>query len=357
MRRRTVITGIGVVALGAAAAVTLAFGSAPDGTAKAAALPPATAKVTRTTLVETKTVAGTLGYGEPVPVGVTGGGTLTWLAPEGDTVRRGEPLYKVDQRPVVVLYGKLPLYRTLRAGVDGDDVEQLEENLAALGYTGFTVDDAYTDGTAAAVTSWQEDLGLTETGTVEPGQVVITPSAVRIGERTARVGDRVGGGQVLAYTGTTRLVTVDLEVADQSLAVKGRKVSVHIPGGTTVEGKIARVGTVAEASEDSGDTPQGTGSTTSEATIEVTVEIAEQRKLGSLAAAPVDVDFVSGERTDVLAVPVAALLALAEGGYGVQLVDGATTRIVAVETGMFADGKVEISGTGIDEGATVGVPS
>jgi len=59
---------------------------------------------------------------------------------------------------------------------------------------------------------------------------------------------------------------------------------------------------------------------------------------------------------DVLAVPVAALLALPKGGFGVQVVDGDTTRIVAVKTGMFAAGQVEVSGRDVAEGVTVGVP-
>jgi hypothetical protein len=62
------------------------------------------------------------------------------------------------------------------------------------------------------------------------------------------------------------------------------------------------------------------------------------------------------ERADVLTVPVNALLALAEGGYGLELVnpDG-TTEIVAVETGLFADGRVEVEGPDLDDGLTVGV--
>jgi hypothetical protein len=59
----------------------------------------------------------------------------------------------------------------------------------------------------------------------------------------------------------------------------------------------------------------------------------------------------------VLTVPVAALLALAEGGYGVQVVTGTATRIVAVRTGLFAAGRVEVSGDGLTEGMTVGMPS
>jgi multidrug efflux pump subunit AcrA (membrane-fusion protein) len=88
----------------------------------------------------------------------------------------------------------------------------------------------------------------------------------------------------------------------------------------------------------------------------VTVTIADQNKLGSLDGAPVDVDFVSQERKGVLAVPVAALLALPQGGYGVQVVQGGATSVVAVRIGMFAAGRVEISGNGIAEGVTVGVP-
>jgi hypothetical protein len=56
-------------------------------------------------------------------------------------------------------------------------------------------------------------------------------------------------------------------------------------------------------------------------------------------------------------VPVGALLALAEGGYGVQVVDGSTTRYLPVSTGMFGNGLVEISGDGVREGMTVGVPA
>jgi peptidoglycan hydrolase-like protein with peptidoglycan-binding domain len=370
MMPKLLITGAAVVLLGAAVAgLALAWGSAAKQPAANPALPPATAQVTRTTLVETKKVSGTLGYGDAVPVSAAQTGTLTWIAPEGATVKRGQPLFKVDQRPVVALYGPLPLYRTLRVGVEGTDVNQFEENLSELGYTGFTVDDTYTAATARVVRRWQADLGLPETGTVEPGEVVVTPGAVRVAEHTARVGDRIGGdtgggGSVLSYTGTTRLVTVQLEVADQALAAKSRTVTVTVPGRGPVEGTIAQIGTVATAPEQPGNAPGeqpssapgGSSSTAADARVQVTVTIADQKRLGALDGAPVDVDFVSQQRRDVLAVPVAALLALPGGGYGIQVVEGGATRIVAVKTGMFAAGRVEISGAGIAAGVTVGVP-
>jgi peptidoglycan hydrolase-like protein with peptidoglycan-binding domain len=365
-RRKLLITGAAVVILGAAGAgFVLAWGSDAEEPAADPALPPAIAEVTRTTLVETKTVPGTLGYGEPVPIGAGRRGTLTWIAPVGSTVKRGESLFKVDERAVVALYGSLPLYRTLRDGAKGRDVRQLERNLAGLGRTGFTVDDTYSAATAEVVRTWQAKLGLPGSGTVEPGQVVFTPGPVRIAGHTARVGDAVGGesgeggGALLSYTGTTRLVIVELEVADRALAVKGRTVTVTVPGLRSVKGKISRVGTVITSLGETpgeGAAPEGTSPAASNARIEVTVTVANQKALGPLDAAPVDVDFASSKREGVLAVPVAALLALPEGGFGLEVVDGATTRIVPVKTGTFAAGRVEVRGNGIAEGVRVGVP-
>jgi peptidoglycan hydrolase-like protein with peptidoglycan-binding domain len=360
MKRKFLVTGAAaVIVAGAVAGAVLARGSAPK--EPRAKLPPATAEIIRTTLVETKTVSGTLGYGDPVPISATGTGTLTWIAPVGSRVERGKPLFKVDERPVVALYGPLPPYRTIGVGTKGADVKQLEQNLARLGYTGFTVDDTYTPATAAAVRTWQGDLGLPTSGTIDPSQVVFAPGPVRIAEHTTRVGDTIGGGSreggasVLSFTGTTQLVTVDLVVADRALAVKGRTVTVTIPGVGAVEGKISEIGTVATAQDEASAASGTTSSAAADARIQMTVAIADQKALGSLDAAPVDVDLVSEERKNVLAVPVAALLALADGGYGVEIVDGATTRIVAVKTGMFAAGRVEVSGNRIAAGTRVGV--
>jgi membrane fusion protein, multidrug efflux system len=364
MRRKLLIAAAtAAIVGGAVVGLVLAFGSAAKEPAADSALPPATARVGRTTLVETKTVPGTLGFGDPVPINATGPGVLTWIASVGSRVKRGKPLFKVDERPVVALYGSLPLYRELRPGRVGRDVRQLERNLAALGYSGFTVDDTYTAGTANAVRGWQADLGLPKTGTVELGRLLFTPGPVRIAGHSARIGDTIGresgGATVLSYTGTTRLVSVELEVADRPLAVKGRTVTVTIPGRRPVRGTIAQVGTAITAqgaAPEEGTAPESTNATTADAVVEVTVTIADQKALGSLDAAPVDVDFVSSKREDVLAVPVTALLALPRGGFGVEVVDGASTRIAPVKTGMFAAGQVEVSGKGVAAGMRVGVP-
>jgi len=84
-----------------------------------------------------------------------------------------------------------------------------------------------------------------------------------------------------------------------------------------------------------------------------TFAVDDMAAIGSLDAGSVDIEITTGAREGVLAVPVGALLALAEGGYGVEVVDGGARQIVAVSTGLFADGKVEVTGDGLAEGMTV----
>jgi len=351
MKRGAVLGAGGLVLVAAAAAAaTVGFGGADASTSERSSLPPATATITRATLTQTETVDGTLGYGEATALKARGaGGTLTWLPAEGAVVSRGQPLYEVDGDPVALLYGGTPLYRTLSAGVEGPDVKLFEQNLSALGYDGFTVDSEYTSSTADAVERWQEDLGVDETGQVAVGQAVVAPDQLRVADLQLSTGDPANG-PVFTYTGTTRIVSVDLEVDKQQLVKKGVAASVELPSGKRVQGKVSEVGTVAVKSS------SGTSSGEETTTVDVTVTVADQKALGTLDEAPVDVTLQAEQRKDVLTVPLNALVALAEGGYGVQVVEGATTRYVAVDTGMFAGSKVEVSGDGLTEGMVVGVP-
>lgn len=330
-------------------------------------LPPATAEVTERTLVETEEAEGTLGYGDEQELSGGGGaqgGVITKLAAEGRTVKRGETLYRVNDEPVVLLSGKLPLYRTLVDGIeDGPDIKQLEKNLDALGYgEDLVIDQEFTGATTEAIEQWQDDLGLEETGRIEPGQVVVLPEAVRVASHQMRPGDQAGPGQpVFSYTGTDRMVTIDLEVDDRELVHEGDDVTVELPDGTEVDGTISEVSSVAEssASDDSG--VAGGESSAEDATIEVTVDVPDGKATEGFDQAPVDVALTSDEREDVLTVPVMALLALSEGGYGVEVVPGAgqgkTSEIVPVDLGMFAEGQVEVSGPGLEAGTKVGVPA
>lgn len=373
--RTSVVVVAGVAVLAAAATTAAALGLGPTDSQPTAnvGLPPATGTVTRTTLTQTEKVNGTLGYGSASTVsargglggsgstggaGGTGGGsggsgsaTLTWLPAAGSIVERGRPVFRVNELPVSLIYGTVPIYRVLRSGLTGADVKQLEQNLSALGYKGFTVDDEFTSATASAVREWQVDLGRDETGTVDADEVVVAPGAIRVAELKAGVGD-AANGPVLTYTGTTRVVDVALDVSLQHLVRKGISATVTLPDGRTVDGTVDSVGTVATTSGGNGVGGAGGSSTT----VAVVVAVTDQRALGTLDAAPVTVTLQADRREDVLTVPVAALVALAEGGYGVQVVDGDSAYYVAVQTGMFAGGQVEVTGDGIIEGTVVGLP-
>jgi hypothetical protein len=85
------------------------------------------------------------------------------------------------------------------------------------------------------------------------------------------------------------------------------------------------------------------------------VDVADQGALGKADSGTVRVEYVADTHADVLTVPVEALVALGEGGFGLEIRGGGTPRVVAVKVGLFGGGQVEVSGDGIAEGTTVGV--
>jgi peptidoglycan hydrolase-like protein with peptidoglycan-binding domain len=184
-RRRAAVGALVVVAGAIAALVALGGGSA--GRRPATTGVPAgdtTATVSRRTLTESASVDGTLGYGTPMELYDRLSGTFTWLPSAGATIGRGGTLFRVDNLPVVLMYGTLPAYRALKQGVSaGPDVAELNRNLIDLGYD---PDGAIGDvedfgaATAAAVRRWQKAEGLEETGEVELGRVIFAPSARRV---------------------------------------------------------------------------------------------------------------------------------------------------------------------------------
>src|SRR6202022_2740724 len=91
--------------------------------------------VTKRDLTDRLDVNGTLGYGATRTIVNHLQGTITQEAALGSIVDRGQALYAVDAKPVVLMFGDTPAYRDFRLGMsDGPDVKQLEENLLALGF-------------------------------------------------------------------------------------------------------------------------------------------------------------------------------------------------------------------------------
>jgi hypothetical protein len=382
-----VVIAIGVAAAAGLAATGALGGEDAEAPASGPSGPAATAQVERTTLTSSETVQGTLGYGDVATVqaiGPSGGGAdtgagqpaqdgapaqdaggdaadegagiVTWMPNEGSTIRRGDTVYSVDGAKFPLFYGDTPLYRTLSDGSEGGDVEMLERNLDKLGYTGFTVDETYSSDTADAVSDWQEDMGREETGVVEAGDAVTAEGARRVAALQTWPGAS-SEGTILDWTGTERVVTVDLDAQFEDLVRVGTKAEVELPNGTTVDGKVTDIGTPPTAEDSASGGAGAEGEEDEESTLPLQLEVAQQDELGRYQAAPVDVVLKADTRENVLAVPVNALVARQGGGYAVQKVTaGGSTEYVPVELGMFADGLVEVTGDGVEEGMSVGVP-
>jgi peptidoglycan hydrolase-like protein with peptidoglycan-binding domain len=345
-----------LLVLGAAVGVWVSTGS--DDRAPVATGVVATAKVERGTLSATESWDGTVEYGAAFTVNSSAAGTVTRLLGQGERVGRGDELYRVDERPVTLLVGEVPMYRDLAIGDSGVDVRQLETNLAKLGYDGFETDTVFTASTAEAVRAWQRKVGVEPTGSVARSDVVFAPAGGRVDAVHVRAGSVVSpGAPILDLTGTDQIAALEAELDDRDRFDIGSKATVVLPDGDEIKGtvravRVMRAGPGGAAGE-AGEGSSG-GETDAESVLEV--ELALAKAPDDLVGAPVEVSVAIDERAGVLVAPVTALLALAEGGYGLEVVrDDGTAKIVRVDTGLFAGGKVEVSGAGISEGTVVGV--
>jgi peptidoglycan hydrolase-like protein with peptidoglycan-binding domain len=334
MRRGALAVSLVAAALaGAVTAVAVRGGQA----APAAPAPPrlGTATVVRTNLVSTALTGGTLGYAAARPVVNMVAGIYTWLPRPGALVRTGGVLYRVDDTPVTLLAGPMPAWRPFGIGMtDGPDVRQLQAGLIAGHFADglfITPTGHYDLATADAVERWQAARGLTVTGTIPLGQVVFLPTAILAGAMSVAAGEAAAPGQrPYQVTTSQRTVTVPLNPTLPPTTV-GESVSVVLPSQATVPGKITAV------SSRSGQlTVTPSGATGTGVNVQVQVSLAVQ------------------SARDVLAVPVSALLALAGGGYGLEVVTpSGAHRLVGVSAGLFASGQVQVSGPGVTAGTRV----
>jgi peptidoglycan hydrolase-like protein with peptidoglycan-binding domain len=365
---RRLVVAVAVAALlvaGAAVLVLGGGGSGADGEASAASAASGyTGTVERRTLAERLTAGGTIGYAGTATVVARLSGTVTALPRVGAVIRRGRRLYALAGESVLLMYGAVPAYRTLAEGVSkGRDVEQLERNLAALGYHPGTVDEDFTAATAAAVRAWQEDLGLQVTGEVVLGRVAFMRGPQRVAELAATLGEGLGGGgseggsgegseapsvPVLRTSSTRRIVSARLEADQQSIAHRGQKVEVVLPGGGEVPGQVRGIAAV-EAS--AGEGPESGEET--EAGVVVAVAVTGRHRIPALDGASVNVKFTQRVRRDVLSVPLTALIAIGGGRFAVYVVEGGAGHQVVVNPGLAADGYVEVAGKGLRAGMTV----
>jgi hypothetical protein len=357
-RGRGVALGVAVVVAAGAVAAWRAGAFSPaaaSGSGQQGAPPPATQPVVREDLSATTPVTATLGYAGSYTVTGEDGGTLTSLPSPGRVISQGQALYRVgNASPVVLLYGIVPDWRAMSEGTTGADVSQLNHDLVTLGYAdrGDIVAlgwDYYSWETACAVQKLEEHLGVSSPpGSLSLGQVVFEPEAIRVAQVTGHLG-ALAAGPVLTATSDRHVVTISLDAADQSEVKAGDAVSITLPDGASTPGVVSSVGTVATASS-----PSSPGGSSGSATVPVQVKLTRPQAAGTLDQAPVTVYIATASASNVLAVPVTALVAQvrgegeAGGGYEVEVVgSGNTRRWVPVQAGPVFDdnsGLVQVTG-------------
>jgi hypothetical protein len=279
-------------------------------------------------------------------------GTLTWLPSAGQVIRQGQVLYRVDNAsPVVLLYGTVPAWRKMDEGLTGSDVTQLNHDLVSLGYANSSDIselgwDYFSWETAYGVQQMESALDVyNPPGSLSLGSVVFEPAAIRISDVMGSLGSPAGG-PVLAATSDQQVVTIALSTSQETEVAVGDAVTVTLPDGASTPGKISSVGTVASGSAAS-------------PTIPVTVTLTHPSAAGTLDQAPVTVNITTASVSDVLVVPVGALLAQSSGGYAVEVIGaGNTRRLVPVTVGIFSDnsGLVQVTGA-LTPGEHVVVPA
>ncbi|GHE13441.1 hypothetical protein [Klenkia taihuensis] len=425
------------------------------------------------------TIRGEVAYADPVEVTVdtstlSGPAVVTGQVPEvGTELGPLSVALELAGRPVIVLPGELPAYRTLRVGVSGPDVVQFKEAMRAVGLDAGDPASNLFDGTAAAaigslyaqagypapagdegaaeavaaaeeaVTSAQQGLTAAQAALTAaqagPGPVEVrtADNAVASAQRaldaalatdpgdTATIGDlrdalalaqlqrqqlgaprsateeraavagaqqQVGqaqdalaqarqdalpalpAGEVLYLTqlprrvdatelrrgavlegaamtvsGATLGLSGTVAAADARLLTPGQTATFDLPGG----GEQAATITAVTAGTDAED----------RWTVELEPAPLTPEQITALQGANVRVQIpVGATEGDVLSVPLAALSAGPGGESRVEVVDGdprdgdrAGTRLVTVDTGLAADGAVEVTPTGgeLDEGDLV----
>lgn len=360
MRRRRFLslTG-GALAAGAVglAGASGAFSDDPpqsdaDETNTAVATLP-TATIVRGDLGTDREFRASISFGEPWTVTTTAAGTVTMSRPAGAVVDFGDHLVTVDDKPLFLGAGTVPLYRELHRvdtgsrDANGDrlelqkgfDVAQLQAFLLGSGHLGdleLEADATFGRQTEAAVKAWQRAVGHSPTGRVDSSQVVFSPEPLRL-TTALRVGAPF---QALEVSRATSAVLVDTSNRDRGALSPGTAVTIEVAGSEPAAG-------VCRKQEQTAGTD---GSRVWRTTIDATDDLH-----GEAGAATVHVTELLAQ--DVLLVPASALLALAEGGFAVEVPTPGGTRLVGIDVGEVLDGRAEISGRDVAEGGQVVIPT
>jgi multidrug efflux pump subunit AcrA (membrane-fusion protein) len=221
-----VLLGVVIGAVVLAAALGWFFGSQIQSPAEAAAEaePPEpsniTVQVVREVLSADVITRGDIVYDEPVSVVLSGSFAetpeklvVTQAVEVNTDLAEGAIAVEVVGRPVFLLAGEIPMYRDLRPGATGDDVLQVEEALARMGFFAGTPDNVWDAETSAAVAAWYEAAGYRPNGLSEEDEAALRAARDRVSSAQAAVADAEQAlREVNAGMGQAAIVAAQAEI-------------------------------------------------------------------------------------------------------------------------------------------------
>lgn len=275
------------------------------------------------------------------------GGMVTEIGVGSGLFHSGEVVLRLNERPVVLVPGSVPAFRSLAAGARGRDVAALNAFLAGLGYRVDRRSSTFTTTTRSAVKAWQRSLGRPTTGKVALGDVLFVEpldpggSPMRWTPSLA-IGAQIAPGiPILERLAPTPTLEIEFgasppdEIAEGSHGVAtfpgGRGVEVVLSGFRTVDGQLRGVLTA----------PSGPLCSGAECLALIPAD----------GTTPVSVEFTLVPSTTGPLLPAAAVQSDAAGQAFVALLDG---RRQPVKVVVASNGLVIVQG--IESGQEVVLP-
>lgn len=345
-----------------------------------------TVPVEERTLTSQVVAQGSVTYGKAQPITLTGtvGGAeagqqlVTKTTAAGRTLHEGDVLLEINGRPVFVLQGKVPMYRTLVRGGEGDDVDQLRAALRRLlPGRGLTRTGALNDRVLEAVEAWYGRKGyLPIVPTTEQrtqlrqleravndaktggGQALVDARA-DLAEFRKTYGISVPSGEVIFLPKLpTRLTAVSAKVGAAPDGPVGTVADPSLVVNATVPDEdvdLLKIGMAATLQDDAGGshaatlTGMGAAFATSDdkdgGGMPVRLIPKDATKIAGLNGRSVRIRItVGGTDGAVLSVPVAAIFTASDGQARVTVADSdGGTRDVPVVPGLTAAGNVQVT--------------
>lgn len=186
---------------------------------------PRVVPVTNQKFDDQHTIAAVPDVTNEVSVGLTGGGGMITASQckTGLQPVTGDVFLSIEDRPRIAIVTKTPLWRDLKQGVKGEDVEALQEALIGLKFD-VTADGTFGPQTTSAVREIQAESSVEQTGKVELNKVQWIPSDLGpISACETAVGSIASNGGSLFKAGGG---LIGLRIPENTSEIAGQKYAV-----------------------------------------------------------------------------------------------------------------------------------